>query len=163
MMHKSVERVLKKEDKLYCASRKGLLGAPKGSLVLSESELYFIDKKGIRLFVVPIEDILSINAGHAFGAGVGRLVIKYRTATSDEVEEKIEHRSTSSALTLGILTRLQNPYFSSWEQTINEVRFGQRKENNDYGVEALEKLANLRDRGVLTEEEFLEKKRAILK
>ena len=155
------ERIIKKEDRLYCASRKGFLGDPKGSLVLSENELYFLNKEK-RLFVIPVKNILSVSAERAFRFGTDRLVIKYHDVGNKEKEEKIEHRSTSSALVLGALTRLQGLYFSSWEQNISEIRFGRQKTGGDRSVEALEKLADLRDRGVLTEDEFIAKKKAIL-
>ncbi|MBV9159182.1 MAG: SHOCT domain-containing protein [Candidatus Kaiserbacteria bacterium] len=77
-----------------------------------------------------------------------------------EKRAKIEHFSFFTAATIGNLSRLTT-YFTPWEQAINDARFGKNTQHSS-GLDDLEKLSQLRDKGVITDEEFSAKKKQLL-
>ncbi len=114
------EQILKKEDKLLYKG--GFLNTKKGALVLSRANLSFETKKGARVFEIPLTDIVSANAQKGYGNGVEHLIVFYR-ANGTEKKAKIEHRSINN-WAMGLASRIAPLYFASWEQIINDARFG---------------------------------------
>jgi hypothetical protein len=150
------EKIIKKEDKLEYT--KGILLNRRGTLVLTTNELYFI-KKDKKLFSSPLNDIVSVNAKKGIGNGVEWLIIVYNSGGKEQTA-KIHHFGFFNGIGLGILSRMTQLYFASWEKAINDARFGQGENNN--GLNNLEKLAELKEKGILNEEEFNAKKKQIL-
>lgn len=148
---------MKKEDKLKFKG--GLFRNKSGSLVLSNKELYFQTKDGKKVFSAPLKSIQSVNSKSGIGRGVNHLYVIF-DESGKERKVKIEHFSLMSWGSLGNLSRL-TLYFSSWEQAINDARFG-RSVHADTGLENLEKLAALKAKGLVTEEEFSAKKKQFL-
>ena len=151
--------ILKKEDKLrYC---KSFINIKPGTLVLTTTELYFLARpKDTRVLSIPLADILSVNCKRDIGYGQQNMFVFYKDGTKEK-KVKIQHASLASWAT-GALSRLENLYFASWEQAINDARAGRydKQENSDFS--GLDKLAELKDRGVITEEEFTAKKKQML-
>jgi len=136
----------------------GLFNSGSGSLVLTSAELYF-EKKKKRLFSTALKDIQSINCKKGIGTGVDHMFVIYQE-NGKENRAKIEHFGFFSAMTIGNLSRL-SLYFASWEKAINDARF--RKNETGVGeLDSLEKLADLKQKGIITEEEFSAKKKQIL-
>lgn len=150
------EQILKKEDSLKFIG--GLFNSGTGILVLTSTELY-LENKSKRLFSTALKDILSINCKKGIGTGVDHMFVIYQK-DGKENRAKIEHFSFFSAMTIGNLSRLAL-YFSSWEQAINDARF-HKNETNIGGFDSIEKLAELKQKGIITEEEFSAKKKQIL-
>lgn len=113
------DQILKKEDKL--TYKGGFLKNKKGSLALTRSNLYFVSKKGDKVFDIPLADIVSINAQKGVGAGVEHLYVLYNR-DGKEKKLKIEHFSMMS-WGMGLASRISASYFASWEQMINDARF----------------------------------------
>ena len=151
-----MEQILKKEDKLRFKG--GFLKNKMGSLVLTNTSLYFTTTKGEKMFDVPLKNIQSVNCKKGFSSVDQLFVICQENGKERTL--KIEHVGSVSMLTLGALSRL-SIYFSSWEQMINDARFG-RNANTGGGLDNLEKLAELKSKGVITEEEFTAKKKQLL-
>jgi hypothetical protein len=154
---KSMDQILKKEDKLEYKG--GIFNSKKGSLILTSAELYFETKKAKRIFSIPLKSIQSVNCKKGIGNGVDHLFVIY-SENGSEKKVKIQHYSFISGEALGRFSRLST-YFSSWEQSINDARFG-RNGNPSSNLDGLEKLAELRQKGVITEEEFSAKKKQLL-
>lgn len=151
-----MEQILKKEDKLRFKG--GFLKNKMGSLVLTPTNLYFVTKKGTRVFDVSVKNIQSVNCKKGFSSVDQLFVICQEN--EKETTLRIEHVGSVNILTLGPLARL-SMYFSSWEQMINDARFGRSGTSGD-GFNDLEKLAELKSKGVITEEEFAAKKKQLL-
>jgi hypothetical protein len=113
-----MEQTLKKEDKLKYKG--GFFNTKKGSLVLTNTVLYFLAKDK-KIFEIPLSDIISVNPQKGVGNGVDHLYVLYNQE-GKEKKVKIEHFSMMNWGALGGLSRLTN-YFSSWEQMINDARF----------------------------------------
>lgn len=152
-----MEQILKKEDKLKYKG--GFFRNASGSLVLTNNVLYFETKRGKKVFDIPLKSIQSVNCKKGVGMGVEHMYVIYQE-NGKEKKVKIEHYAFVSAMTIGNLSRL-SMYFSSWEQTINDARFG-RSTAASGGLDNLEKLAELKQKGILTEEEFQAKKKQLL-
>lgn len=150
-----MEHTLRKEEKL--TYKGGILNTRKGTLVLTSTDLYFETKKAVKLFTISIKDIISVNAKKGIGTGVDHLYITYQDE-GKEKKVKIEHFGFISATTIGNLGRL-SLYFSAWEQMINDARSNKLSTNS---LDDMEKLFELKQKGVLTEEEFAAKKKQIL-
>jgi hypothetical protein len=129
-----MNQVLKKEDKLRYKG--GFFKNKKGSLVLTTSELYFLAKDK-KIFSIPV----------------------LYNQDGKEKKVKIEHFSFLSS-GMGLASRI-TLYFTSWEQIINDTRFG-RNSHSAGALDNLEKLAELRQKGVITDEEFTAKKKQLL-
>jgi hypothetical protein len=150
-----MNQVLKKEDKLRYKG--GFFKNKKGSLVLTTSELYFLAKDK-KIFSIPVHDITSVNAQKGRANGVDHLYVLYNQ-DGKEKKVKIEHFSFLSS-GMGLASRI-TLYFTSWEQIINDTRFG-RNSHSAGALDNLEKLAELRQKGVITDEEFTAKKKQLL-
>jgi hypothetical protein len=75
---------------------------------------------------------------------------------------KIKHHPGFLAIgRFGTLERVREPYFKSWEKLIDETRLG-RSSDSSTSFNDLEKLAELKDKGVITQEEFSAKKKQLL-
>ncbi len=149
------EKIIKKEDKLDC--KVGLLGK-RGSLVLTTTELYFTDGKN-KLFSTSLNEVVSANAQKGIGNGVDHLFVIFNE-NGKERKIKIQHLAFWSGLAMGNASQLREPYFKSWEAVIQDARLGKHMQQNSFGD--LEKLADLKAKGVITEEEFQAKKKQLL-
>ena len=149
------ERIIKKEDKLKC--NVGLFGK-NGSLVLTATELYFL-AGGNRALSISLKDLVSANAKKGLGNGVDHLFLIFNE-NGKEKKVKVTHFAFWQGVAMGNMTQLREPYFKSWEAAINDVRFGRNVGQNNFND--LEKLADLKTKGVITEEEFRAKKKQLL-
>jgi Short C-terminal domain len=149
------EKIIKKEDKLQCNI--GFFGK-RGTLVLTSKELYFLAGKS-RAFSSSVNDIVSVNAKKGLGNGIDHLFITF-TENGKEQKIKITHQAFWQGAAMGNLSQLREPYFKSWEAAIESARFGRNESHSD--LDDLEKLADLKSKGVITEEEFQAKKKQLL-
>lgn len=149
------EKIVKKEDKLNC--KIGIFGK-RGSLVLTSVELYFLSGK-TKVFSVPLKDILSANARKGLGNGIDHLFVIFNE-NGKEKKIKIEHMAFWSGVAMGNLTQLREPYFKSWEAAIENARLGKNIPQDNLGE--LEKLADLKEKGIITDDEFQTKKKQLL-
>lgn len=154
------EKIIKKETVTY---NKSAISKPKGDLVLTPTEIYFSVKKGIvkkideKVISISIPNIINVKAKKAFGYGIEHLELLFK---EDGKEKKavFEHISMASWVG-GALSRAEALYFADWQKAIEDLREGKGKtsEFND-----LEKLSDLKDKGIITKEEFETKKKQIL-
>jgi hypothetical protein len=151
------ERIIKKEDKLDCKA--GFLGK-RGSLVLTTAELYFLSGK-TKVFSAPLRSIVSANARKGLGNGIDHLFVIFNE-NSKERKIKIQHLAFWQGMAMGNLTQLREPYFKSWETVIENARFGGSTSNGNNDLNDLEKLADFKSKGIITEEEFQAKKKQLL-
>lgn len=151
----SDEKILKKEDKLDYKS--GLFGK-RGSLVLTTTGLYFQSGEDKPLSV-PLGNLISVNAKKGLGNGVDYLFLIY-SKDEKEKEARIQHLAFWAGMAMGNLSQLREPYFKSWEQAIENARYGRGETRSD--LDDLEKLAILKEKGIITEEEFSQKKKQML-
>jgi hypothetical protein len=151
----TTEKVLKKEDKLDLKS--GILGK-RGGLVLTTTTLYF-ESGGNRIFSTLLDDIVSVNAKKGLGNGIDHLFVIYNEG-GKEKKVKIQHMAFWSGVAIGNLIQLKEPYFRSWETAIENARQGGGHDSGS--LDDLEKLADLKTKGIITEEEFLMKKKQLL-
>lgn len=149
------EKIIKKEDKLDCKT--GFLGK-RGSLVLTTNELYFLSGKN-KTFTTPLKEVVSVNAQKGLGNGIDHLFVIFNE-NGKEKKIKIQHLAFWAGIAMGNASQLREPYFKSWETAIDNARLG--KESNQSNLNDLEKLANLKTKGVITEEEFRAKKKQLL-
>lgn len=148
------EQILKKEDNLI--QHNGFWHkAHRGSLVLTRSDVYFLSKKrNQELLRVPLSNIVSVNTEKMDFKD--NLFIVYRDGNTER-RTKFVHNDRRQL----IFAAASPSHFLSWEQAINDARFG-RFAGHASGVDDLEKLAALKDKGVLTDEEFSAKKKQLL-
>lgn len=151
----TTEKIIKKEDKLDYKS--SIIGK-RGSLVLTTEELYFSTDKE-KVFSIPLGNIVSVNAQKGLGNGIDHLFIIYNDV-GKEKKIKIQHMAFWSGVAMGNFSQLKEPYFRSWENAIQDARLG--KNNNHSDLNDLEKLADLQKKGIITEEEFTQKKKQLL-
>jgi hypothetical protein len=149
-----MENIIKKESKV---TYKKFLNSKKGDLVLTNSRLYFTSKD-TEIFNTAIKDIINVKAQNGLGNGMSHLVVTY-TQDGKEQTAKIEHFSFLKGVAIGNLSALKEPYFKSWELAIEDLRSGKNTNNN---MAELEKLAELKSKGVITEQEFSAKKKQLL-
>jgi hypothetical protein len=152
------EKIIKREEGLQLKA--GLFSRrPKGSLVLTHESLSFISKDE-KLLEIPLSQIVSVNSKKGVGNGVDWLVVTHK---QDGKEQKAEimHFGFFDGFGLGIASRLKGPYFVEWEKLIDDERLG-RNASAASGADELGKLADLKERGVITEEEFAAKKKQLL-
>lgn len=116
-----MEQILKKEDKL--TYKGGFLKNKKGNLVLTNQRLYFVTKNNIEMFSAPLSAIESVNPQKGIGNGIEHLYVLFNENGKDR-KVKIEHFSIVSGFALGNFSKLSASYFGSWEQMINDARFG---------------------------------------
>ena len=149
------EKILKKEDKLDCKA--GFFGK-RGSLVLTTTDLYFLSVKE-KVFSTSLKDVVSVNARKGLGNGVDCLFVIFNE-NGKERKIRIQHLAFWQGVAMGNMAQLREPYFKSWEATIEDARSGRSASQNNLGD--LEKLADLKEKGIITNEEFQAKKKAIL-
>lgn len=150
------EQVLKKEDGLKYI-RSGFRKTKWGTLTVTKHDLYFVSKKGEELLRVPISNIVSVNTSKSDRADF--LLLIY-TDSGNERRAQLAHIKTG----LGSMTIFPDGsanHFASWEQSINDARF-RRTADTSSSLSDLERLAALKDRGILTADEFAAKKKELL-
>jgi hypothetical protein len=151
------EQIIKKESGL--TYKKGFLSQFKGSLILTATELSF-ETKDKKQFSILLKDVLNSRAKKGLGNGLDYLIITY-IETGKEKKAEFEHMNFMGGLAVGNLSQLKEPYFKSWESQIEDTRLNKNKQITS-GIDDLEKLADLKQKGIITEEEFLTKKKQIL-
>jgi hypothetical protein len=151
------QQILRKEDKLTF-NRGGLSGKVKGTLVLTRTELSFVSEKDVLQFNISLKDIFNVRA-QTLDATKNIMTI---SCMSEDKERKIEVGHSAFWQSLGTPGfKLREPYFKSWENLIEQTRLNP-SELSSSGLNDLQKLAELRDQGILTEEEFTAKKKQLL-
>lgn len=120
----TTEKIIKKEDKLDYKS--SIIGK-RGSLVLTTEELYFSTDKE-KVFSIPLASIVSVNAQKGLGNGIDHLFVIYNDESGKEKKIKIQHMAFWAGVAMGNYSQLKEPYFKSWENTIQDARLG--KNNN---------------------------------
>jgi hypothetical protein len=150
------EQVIKQESGLNY--NKGFLNKYKGSLILTAKELSFVSKDK-KQFSILIKEILNSRAKKGLGNGLDYLIITHKEKGKEKTTE-FEHFAFLGGLAVGNLSQLKEPYFKSWETIIEETRLGKNKSNSN--LDEIEKLADLRAKGHISEEEFSLKKKQIL-
>ncbi|HVW82513.1 MAG TPA: hypothetical protein VHC68_01015 [Candidatus Paceibacterota bacterium] len=114
------DQILKKENKLTYLG--GFLRRKNGSLVLTRTSLSFEKKDGTKVLDIPLADITSVNSKKGVGNGVDHLYVLYNQGARER-QAKIQHFSIFTS-GMGIASRITPLYFASWEQMINDARFG---------------------------------------
>lgn len=158
----STERVIKKEELML---RKSAFTKLAGNLILTPKSLTYIQVKGVfnkteeKILEIPISSIVNVKAVKAYAGGTEHLHITY-TEGGKELKVTFEHVSVSAAFTMGAASRLEAMYLADWVKAIEDLRGGKNSSNN--GLDDLEKLAELKSKGIITQEEFEAKKKSIL-
>ncbi len=162
-MNDDIGHVLKKERVQHY---KSAFSIEKGDLVLTPNHLMFFVKKGllskkeVTTIDIPIPNILNVKATKGFGYGVEFLNVLFKDEKGKEKTVKFRNISLSSTIA-GSASKAQPLYFADWEAAIEEQRkVYNKQETGDYSN--LEKLAQLKDKGIITEEEFQAKKKQLL-
>lgn len=156
------EEIIKKDAVIFV---KSLFKTERGDLVLTPTRLYFVAvKKGLfsrkeeEILNIPIEDIINVKAEKAFWQGTDYLRLLYK---DDGKEKKVLFQHFSWARwSAGDLSRVEALYFAPWENAIEELRSGKQERNTEF--DELRELAELKEKGIVTEEEFNAKKKQIL-
>lgn len=150
------EQVLKKEDGLKYI-RSGFRKTKWGTLTLTKHDICFVSNKGEEMLRVPLSNIVSVNTSKSDRADF--LFVIYKDG-NNESRARLAHIKTG----LGSMTIFPDGsanHFASWEQFINDARFG-RSAGNSSALDDLERLAALKERGILTDDEFAAKKKELL-
>ena len=146
---------------------KGLLNIIKGDLTLTEEALTF-DRKGKLYFSIPINEIVNVHSKKAFSAGEDQLEIDYL------VDGQKKHiylsrfslaqwsSSVSSIGKGGSMGRLESNSLAGWEEAINKARQDLKTNNKGLELDELGKLFDLKEKGAITEEEFIRQKKKML-
>ncbi len=157
----STDKILKKDALLY---RKSALNVMKGNLILTQKELYFTYMKGLikkteeTAITIAVTDIINVKSLKPFGGyGIDRLEITH-TAGGKETKTTFEHQSIYG-YAIGAINAAQKAYFDDWAVMIEDLRKGKSQSG---GLDELEKLAQLKDKGIITKEEFEAKKKQLL-
>ena len=148
------EQVLKKEDNLI--QNAGFWHkAYRGTLTLTRNDISFLlHKSGKEILRVPLSNILSVNTEKVSLSD--SLSIVYKDGNTER-RARFLHANRSE-----FVFALASPnHFLSWEQSINDARFHRSNENSS-PLGDLERLAALKDKGVLTDDEFTAKKKQLL-
>ena len=156
------EKIIKKEEVNY---KKSAFSTKNGYLVLTENRLYFAQKKGLlekheeMLFEIPITNILNAKAEKEdLAYGIDNFIVLYQE-NGQEKKAKFQHLSLGGYIT-GPISRASALYFSEWERLINDLK--NQPSQSKSNLDDLEKLNELRQKGIITQEEFEAKKRQIL-
>ena len=159
-MSEPTSQVLRKEDKLRYL--KAAFSIRKGTLVLTTTELSFVNKdEGEIEFSIPLKNILSAIAQKKMSGSKELLIVVY-TENGKEKKVKIQHFSMTSLSPVVNVFNMGHYYFSAWEQAINQARTGPSDFPKSNGIDLLERLAGLKEKGILSEEEFAAQKKTIL-
>lgn len=159
-----METIIKQEQLKF---NKGILNIIKGDLTLTDENLSF-DRKGKLYFSIPINQIVNVHSKKAFSAGEDQLEIDYLL----DGEKKHIYLSrfslaqwSSSANSIGkggLMGRLESNSLAGWEEAINKARQDLKTKNKSSVIDDLEKLFELKEKGVITEEEFVREKKKML-
>lgn len=146
-------QVLKKEDLI---KNEGFWHkAYGGTLILTTIDLCFLLKKGGKeLLRVPLSNIVSVNTDKVNLSDT--LSIVYKDGNSEQ-RARFLHANRSEF----VFAAASPNHFLSWEKAINDARFA-RPAGHAGAIDDLERLAALKDKGVLTDEEFSAKKKQLL-
>lgn len=135
-----------------------------GFLILTPKRIYFEYNSGFfkvnlkTLFDIPIEDIINVEASKDFVSTDYILKIRH-TLDGKEYLEKCTKNGWSPFKNKNTFN-IEANFFDSWVKSIEEVRSG--RYNSSKSLDDLERLAELRDKGILTNKEFEAKKKQIL-
>ncbi len=135
-----------------------------GFLVLTSKRIYFEYNAGFfkvklkNLFDIPIENIINVEASKDFISTDYILKIRH-TLDGKEYQEKCTKNGWSPFKNKSTFN-IEANFFDSWVKAIEEVRSS--KHIDSINLSDLEKLAELKDKGILTNEEFEAKKKQIL-
>lgn len=126
-----------------------------GTLTLTTNDIYFVSngKAHKEIVRVPLSSIVSVNTEKMDFAD--NLFLVYKDGDT-EGRVKFMHMDRRQL----IFAAASPNYFFSWEQSINDARFG--RHNHSSALSDLERLAALKDKGVLTDDEFAAKKKELL-
>lgn len=155
------EKIIKKEEVNY---KQSAFSTKKGFIVLTGSRFYFAQTKGILkkheeiLFEIPIADILNAKAEKDFGYGIDNFIVLYQE-NGKEKKVKFQHVSFGGAIA-GSVSRAGALYFGEWERLINDLK--NQPSQSKSNLDDLEKLNELKQKGIITQEEFEIKKKQIL-
>jgi hypothetical protein len=147
--------IIKKDKVTYY---KNFIIRTSGELILTPTELSF-QARNKKIFSIPVSSILNVRVFKGVGYGVDKMDIRYTDSDKEKIV-KFEHIFYMAAIQLGGAARLQQNYFSPWEQAIETARSAKQTPVSDFS--ALEQLSALKDKGIITEQEFNTKKKQIL-
>lgn len=155
----SEEKIIKKE----LLSSTGLLP---GDLILTPKRLYFEYNAGFfkqklkNLFNIPIDNIINVEASKNHLSSFYVLKIRYQ---DNGLEKEVKcSKSGWDPFKGRNAFKIEENLFNGWVKAIEEVRSGKYKQNAVSKLNELEKLAELKEKGVITEDEFKKKKKQIL-
>lgn len=150
------ERIIKKELVF--------VGMSAGYLILTPTRLYFEYNVGFFkpnlkiMFDIPVKSIINVEAEKDHFSSTYILKIMHRKDGKEYLE-----KCTKSGWGIFKGTaafKVEANQFNDWVKNIEEVRADSYKSNSDFGQ--LEKLADLKEKGIITSEEFEKKKKIIL-
>lgn len=154
------EKIIKKEQLLST-------GLTCGDLVLTPKRLYFVYNAGFfkkkikNLFDIPIENIINVEATKNHLTTEFILKIRFRDG-----EKEIETKCTKAGWNMWkgrAAFKIEANLFNEWVRAIEEARTGKyNKQDSLNGLNELEKLAELKEKGIITDIEFKKKKKKIL-
>jgi len=153
------EKIIKKEQVF--------VGMMPGFLVLTPDRLYFEYNGGFfkvkikTLFDISINDIVNVEAEKNHFSTTYVLKIRHRREGKEYLEKCT--KSGWSPFKGSVAFKVEENLFNDWVRQIEEVRNGNYSKSNNLGqLNELEKLAELKDKGILTKEEFEKKKKTVL-
>ena len=89
--------------------------------------------------------------------GIEHLEILYRV--NGKEDKATFENQTLTGLIVGGISRAESLYFADWQKTIEDLRNGNGQTSD---LDDLEKLSGLKDKGIITEDEFKAKKKQLL-
>jgi len=153
------ETIIKKEQVF--------IGIVPGFLILTPNRLYLEYTAGFFkvttkiLFDIPINNIINVEADKNFLSSTYVLKIRHKK-DGKEYEEKCNKSGVN--LFKGVdAFKIEANLFNDWVKRIEEARtdhYNDNKSGSDFNQ--LEKLAELKDKGIITQGEFEKKKKLIL-
>lgn len=155
----SEEKIIKKEQVF--------IKMMPGFLILTPTRLYFEYNAGFfkvklkTLFDIPINDIVNVEASKDFVSTSYILKIRHQQ-DGKEYEEKCT-KSGWSPFKGRDAFKIESNLFSEWVRSIEETRNGTHdKKSTLCEFHQLERLAQLKEKGIITQDEFDRKKKMIL-
>jgi len=151
--------IIKQESKITLCDGTPL--GKMGELTLTPTTLKFYRQKNFLLkevnFTIPLNSIISVNAQKAtIASNTDYLIIICKDINGQQQTLKFQHVMFNMESTIGVV------YFKSWEDAIQKARTQKDETRPTSNLDELEKLAGLKDKGIITEEEFQLKKKQIL-
>lgn len=135
-----------------------------GFLILTPKRIYFEYNSGFfktklkSLFDIHTENIINVEASKDFISTDYILKIRHMM-DGKEYQEKCTKNGWSPFKNKSTFN-IEANFFDSWVKSIEETRSGKYRTSSN--LDDLEKLAELKDKGIITQEEFEKKKKAIL-